>query len=161
MKSTSIDADSNIVKDFPRLAEEDIRELTIGVYQLKTAKSYAAEPSQMMEWLKFWWAMTFPISFVLKFKAATYQPKSTHCGLNTVKLSCPGTVLVRMGHDSLEWVGTYPALFGTWLLPDIIIMQEMSLLAFGIGQRMWTMQFEPLTAPKMKTPWIIRDRKSS
>lgn len=43
MKWTSIDADSNIVKDFPRLAEEDIRELTIGVYQLKTAKSYAAE----------------------------------------------------------------------------------------------------------------------
>lgn len=45
MKQTSIDADSNIVKDFPRLAEEDIRELTIGVYQLNAAlyQSYAAE----------------------------------------------------------------------------------------------------------------------
>uniref|UniRef100_A0A8W8J067 Uncharacterized protein n=1 Tax=Magallana gigas TaxID=29159 RepID=A0A8W8J067_MAGGI len=33
MKWASIDADSNIVKDFPRLAEEDIRELTIGVHR--------------------------------------------------------------------------------------------------------------------------------
>lgn len=39
----AIDADSNIIEDFPSLAEEHIRELIIGVYQLKTAKSYAAE----------------------------------------------------------------------------------------------------------------------
>ncbi|XP_048766098.2 uncharacterized protein LOC125673525 [Ostrea edulis] len=43
MKWTSIDADSNTITDFPRLTEGDIRNLTIGVYQLKTAKSYAAE----------------------------------------------------------------------------------------------------------------------
>lgn len=103
--------------------------------------------------------MRFPILFVLKFKATTHHPKSKYC--ETMKLSCPGTVLVRMEHKSLECVGTYPALFGTWLLPDIIIMQEMSLLAFGIGQRMWMMQLKPMTAPKMKTLWIIRDRKSS
>lgn len=73
----------------------------------------------------------------------------------------PGTVLVRMEYESLECGGTYPALFGTWLQPDIIIMQEMSLLVFGIGQWMWMMKLEPLTTPKMKTLWIIRVRISS
>lgn len=43
MKWTSIDADSSTINDFPRLTEGEIRNLTIGVYQMKTAKSYAAE----------------------------------------------------------------------------------------------------------------------
>ena len=40
---TTIDADANTVSDFPSLSEGQIRDLTISVYQLKSAKSYAAE----------------------------------------------------------------------------------------------------------------------
>lgn len=43
MKWISMDADDSTKHDFPRLQEEDMRNLTIGVYQLKTAKSYTAE----------------------------------------------------------------------------------------------------------------------
>lgn len=43
MKWIFIDVDSNIVKDFFRFVEEDIREFIIGVYQLKMVKFYVVE----------------------------------------------------------------------------------------------------------------------
>ncbi|XP_056019713.1 uncharacterized protein LOC125672361 [Ostrea edulis] len=43
MKWVKLDAASDDNMPFQKLSEEEIRDLTIGVYQLKTAKSYSAE----------------------------------------------------------------------------------------------------------------------
>ena len=43
MKWNSLDAAGERTLQFPKLTEDEIRNLTIGVYQLKTAKSYSSE----------------------------------------------------------------------------------------------------------------------
>ena len=43
MKWNSLDAADECTLQFPKLTEDEIRNLTIGVYQLKTAKSYSSE----------------------------------------------------------------------------------------------------------------------
>ncbi|CAC5410717.1 unnamed protein product [Mytilus coruscus] len=43
LKWEPIDASDNSVVDFPKLDEEDLRNITLGVYQLKLAKSYNKE----------------------------------------------------------------------------------------------------------------------
>jgi hypothetical protein len=40
---TKIDDNENLIHDFPRYSEEEIRELTLGVYQVKLAKHYTQE----------------------------------------------------------------------------------------------------------------------
>ena len=43
MKWISLDAADECTLQFPKLTEDEIRNMTIGVYQLKTAKSYSSE----------------------------------------------------------------------------------------------------------------------
>ena len=80
MKWNSLDAAAECTLQFPKLTEDELRNLTIGVYQLKTAKSYSSEHFTTDGFLGSSLVMKFQILFVLKFKVGILVRKNTCFG---------------------------------------------------------------------------------
>lgn len=90
-KWTLLDA-SEACSSFPRLSVDEIRELTLGVYQVKLARSYTQEHCSHDGGYDILVSSDVPMIFLQKYRVATSLPNATSFGSNTATLSLKGGI---------------------------------------------------------------------